>query len=55
MDENRATFYIGTEVDPATGQAGFGIVPEWIARLKASADFVIFTPGSTAGTPVSFL
>ena len=37
------------------GLAGSGIAPERIAQLKAGADFVIFTPGSTAGIPVSVL
>jgi hypothetical protein len=37
------------------GLAGSGIAPERIARLKAAADFVIFTPGSTAGISVSVL
>ena len=37
------------------GLAGSGIAPERIAQLKAAADFVIFTPGSTAGIPVSVL
>jgi len=37
------------------GLAASGIAPERIAELKAGADFVIFTPGSTAGVPVSVL
>ncbi|MCE5193125.1 MAG: DUF87 domain-containing protein [Candidatus Cryosericum sp.] len=37
------------------GLAGSGIAPERVAQLKAAADFVIFTPGSTAGIPVSVL
>ena len=37
------------------GLAASGISPERIAQLKAAADFVIFTPGSTAGIPVSVL
>jgi len=37
------------------GLASSGIAPERIAQLKAKADFVIFTPGSTAGIPVSVL
>lgn len=37
------------------GLAASGIAPERIAQLKAAADFVIFTPGSTAGIPVSVL
>jgi hypothetical protein len=37
------------------GLSGSGIAPERIAQLKAGADFVIFTPGSTAGIPVSVL
>lgn len=37
------------------GLASSGIAPERIAQLKAGADFVVFTPGSTAGIPVSVL
>lgn len=37
------------------GLAVSGIAPERIVQLKAAADFVIFTPGSTAGIPVSVL
>ena len=37
------------------GLAASSITPERIAQLKASADFVIFTPGSTAGISVSVL
>lgn len=37
------------------GLAASGIAPERIAQLKAGADFVVFTPGSTAGIPVSVL
>ncbi len=37
------------------GLASSGIAPERIAQLKASADFAIFTPGSTAGISVSVL
>jgi len=48
-----------TAVDTAQtwqkGLAASGIAPERIAQLKASADFVIFTPGSTSGIPVSVL
>lgn len=37
------------------GLAGSGITADRIAQLRAAADFVIFTPGSTAGIPVSVL
>ncbi len=37
------------------GLAGSGIDPGRIAQLRAAADFVIFTPGSMAGIPVSVL
>ena len=37
------------------GLAGWDQEPERIARLKASADFAVYTPGSNAGTPVSVL
>ncbi len=37
------------------GLAASGITPARIAQLKTAADFVIFTPGSTAGIPVSVL
>ncbi len=37
------------------GLASWDQEPERIARLKESADFRIYTPGSTSGTPVSIL
>ena len=37
------------------GLASWDQEPERIARLKNSAEFRIYTPGSTAGTPVSIL
>jgi hypothetical protein len=37
------------------GLAGWGQDRERIARLKANADFALFTPGSGAGRPVSVL
>jgi hypothetical protein len=37
------------------GLAGWGQEPERIARLKAAADFAVYTPGSHAGLPVSVL
>ncbi len=37
------------------GLAGSGQGPDRIARLKAAADFAIYTPGSTAGLPLSVL
>lgn len=37
------------------GLASWGQSGERIARLKEAADFVIYTPGSTAGIPVSIL
>jgi len=37
------------------GLASWDQDPERIARLKASADFAIYTPGSNAGQPVSVL
>ncbi|HLN59086.1 MAG TPA: DUF87 domain-containing protein, partial [Thermoanaerobaculia bacterium] len=37
------------------GLADWGQGPERIARLRASADFAIYTPGSSAGLPVSIL
>ena len=37
------------------GLAAWGQDPDRIRRLKASADFAIYTPGSTAGLPVSIL
>ncbi|MEZ5565915.1 MAG: DUF87 domain-containing protein [Gammaproteobacteria bacterium] len=37
------------------GLADWGQAPERIARLKAAADFAIYTPGSTAGMPISVL
>ncbi|MDO9099175.1 MAG: DUF853 family protein, partial [Caldisericota bacterium] len=38
-----------------SGLSGAGITPDRVAALKAAADFVIFTPGSAAGIPVSVL
>ena len=37
------------------GLADWGQAPERIARLKAAADFTVYTPGSHAGQPVSVL
>jgi uncharacterized protein DUF87 len=37
------------------GLADWGQSEERIARLRAAADFAIYTPGSTAGTPISIL
>ncbi len=37
------------------GLADWGQDGERIARLKAAADFTVYTPGSSAGTPVSVL
>ena len=37
------------------GLDDWGIGPERIRRLKASADFTIYTPGSDAGVPVNIL
>ncbi|RLE92554.1 MAG: hypothetical protein DRJ46_00735 [Thermoprotei archaeon] len=37
------------------GLARWGISPERIRRLRESAEFIIFTPGSDAGVPVSVL
>ncbi len=37
------------------GLAGWGETGERISRLRQSADFVIYTPGSSAGIPVSIL
>ena len=37
------------------GIADWGQAPERIARLKNSADFTVYTPGSHAGEPVSVL
>lgn len=37
------------------GLADWNQAPERIARLKAAADFAIYTPGSTAGRPISVL
>ncbi len=37
------------------GLAKWDIGPERIAQLRERAEFVIFTPGSTAGTPVNIL
>ena len=37
------------------GLADWGQTPERMARLKAAADFTVYTPGSHAGEPVSVL
>jgi hypothetical protein len=37
------------------GLSDWGQTPDRIARLKAAADFVVYTPGSQAGMPVSVL
>ncbi|MEO8445679.1 MAG: type IV secretory system conjugative DNA transfer family protein, partial [Gammaproteobacteria bacterium] len=37
------------------GLADWGQEPERIARLRAAAEFAIYTPGSTAGLPLSVL
>ena len=37
------------------GLADWGQTPDRIARLKAAADFAVYTPGSSAGLPVSIL
>ncbi|MCL4791806.1 MAG: DUF87 domain-containing protein [Gammaproteobacteria bacterium] len=37
------------------GLADWGQPPERIARLRAAAEFAIYTPGSTAGLPISVL
>jgi len=37
------------------GLAEWGQEPERIARLRAAADFALYTPGSTAATPLSIL
>ena len=37
------------------GLADWGQAPERIARLKAAADFTVYTPGSNAGKPVNVL
>src|SRR5690349_19293631 len=39
----------------AKGLASWGQSPQRIAKLKESADFAIYTPGSTAGLGVSIL
>jgi len=38
-----------------TGLASWGESGDRIAKLKQAADFVIYTPGSTAGIPISIL
>jgi hypothetical protein len=38
-----------------TGLSDWGITSARIHRLQASADFTIYTPGSTAGLPISIL
>lgn len=37
------------------GLAAWGEMPERIARLRESAEFAVFTPGSSAGIPISVL
>jgi hypothetical protein len=37
------------------GLADWGQTPDRVARLKAAAEFAVYTPGSTAGRPVSVL
>ena len=37
------------------GLADWDQTPERIARLKAAADFNVYTPGSRAGTPLALL
>lgn len=37
------------------GLADWGQAPDRIARLKAAADFALYTPGSSAGLPLSVL
>jgi hypothetical protein len=37
------------------GLSGWGQDPERIARLQAAAEFAVYTPGSSAGLPVSVL
>jgi len=37
------------------GLSGWGQDPERIARLQAAAEFAVYTPGSSAGQPVSVL
>lgn len=37
------------------GLADWGQQPERIARLRAAADFTLYTPGSTAGQPLALL
>jgi hypothetical protein len=37
------------------GLGGWGQAPERIGRLQAAADFAVYTPGSSAGLPVSVL
>ena len=37
------------------GLAKWGLGPDDIRRLRAAADFTVYTPGSDAGTPVSIL
>ncbi|MDX2132837.1 MAG: DUF87 domain-containing protein [Planctomycetota bacterium] len=38
-----------------TGLAAWGQGPDRIARLRAAAEFAVYTPGSSAGLPVSVL
>lgn len=48
--------YAGQQADMwRNGLASWGQTGERISRLRQSADFVIYTPGSTAGVPVSIL
>jgi hypothetical protein len=37
------------------GLAGWGIAPGRIGALREAVDFTIYTPGSTAGTPVNIV
>ena len=39
----------------ATGLAEWGQNAERVARLRAAADFVVYTPGSTMGRPISIV
>ncbi len=50
-----AAFAAKTAKQWREGLASWDQEPERISRLKNSADFRIYTPGSTAGTPVSIL
>lgn len=63
VDEGAATrkgmsvpqFAASTAETWKTGIAGWGQGPDRIKRLRAAADFAIYTPGSTAGLPISLL